>query len=147
MRDLENDNWIILDPLGNIYEIYANLTVMTLLNLNHFWITQAELYLNIALVKASIMFATFFRCFWKSWGKNLLTLPVPNVLKLQYFNWSKKWYNFHTSLWCPNKVSSFWVTKSVEIKNLSHSPLFWIGTIRVKTVFLPNSRIMRFTSP
>ena len=41
MQDLENDNWIILDPLGNIYEIYANLTVITnllnlILNYNHF---------------------------------------------------------------------------------------------------------------
>ena len=33
MQDLKN-SWIILDPLGTIYEIYANLTVMTLLNLN-----------------------------------------------------------------------------------------------------------------
>ena len=31
------NNWIILDPLGNIYEIHANLAVMTtLLNFNHF---------------------------------------------------------------------------------------------------------------
>ena len=36
MQDLESNNWIILDSLGNIYAIYANLTVMTLLNLNHF---------------------------------------------------------------------------------------------------------------
>ena len=36
MQNLENNNWIILGPLGNIYEIYANLTVITLLNLNHF---------------------------------------------------------------------------------------------------------------
>ena len=43
MQDLENNNWIILDPLGNIYEVRANLNVMTLLILNHFWITQAEL--------------------------------------------------------------------------------------------------------
>ena len=34
MQDLELNNWIILDPLGN--EIYPNLTAMTLLNLNHF---------------------------------------------------------------------------------------------------------------
>ena len=26
MQDLGNDNWIILDPLGNVYEIYANQT-------------------------------------------------------------------------------------------------------------------------
>ena len=31
MQDLENNNWIILDLLGHIYEIYANLTVMTTL--------------------------------------------------------------------------------------------------------------------
>ena len=36
MQDLENNNSINLDPLQNIYEIYANLTVITLLNLNHF---------------------------------------------------------------------------------------------------------------
>ena len=36
IQDLENNNWIIVDPLGNIYEAYANQTVITLLNLNHF---------------------------------------------------------------------------------------------------------------
>ena len=36
MQDLENNNQMILDPLGNINEIYANLTLVTLLNLNHF---------------------------------------------------------------------------------------------------------------
>ena len=40
MADLENNNWIILDPLGSIYDIYANLNVMTtLFNFNFFWIT------------------------------------------------------------------------------------------------------------
>ena len=40
MQELENNNWIISDPLENIYEIYANLNGMTiLLNFNHFWIT------------------------------------------------------------------------------------------------------------
>ena len=34
--DKINNNWIMLDPLGNIYEVNANLTEMTLLNLNHF---------------------------------------------------------------------------------------------------------------
>ena len=61
MQDLENSNWIILDPLGNIYEICANLTVMTtLLNLNHFWITQTELYQIGTFVKSSFMFVTIF---------------------------------------------------------------------------------------
>ena len=36
MQDLENNDWIMLDLLGSIYEIYPNLTVMNLLNLNQF---------------------------------------------------------------------------------------------------------------
>ena len=37
MQDLENKNWIISDPLKNIYEIYSNLIVMTpLLNFESF---------------------------------------------------------------------------------------------------------------
>ena len=36
MEDLDENNWIILDPLGNVYEIYANLTMMILVNLDHF---------------------------------------------------------------------------------------------------------------
>ena len=50
-----------IHPLGNIYEIYANLTVMTNLNLNHFLImTQDELCLKGTFVKASFMFVTIF---------------------------------------------------------------------------------------
>ena len=46
MQDLENNNWIILYPLGNIYEIYAMTTVMTFLNIYHFWNIQfsSDLY-------------------------------------------------------------------------------------------------------
>ena len=44
MQDLENNNWITLDQLGNSCDINANLTVMTLLNLDQFWITQALNY-------------------------------------------------------------------------------------------------------
>ena len=36
IQDLENNLWVYLDLLGDIYDIYANLTVMTFLNLNHF---------------------------------------------------------------------------------------------------------------
>ena len=61
MQNLKN-NWIILDLLGNIYEIYANLTLMTLSNLNHFLLTQAELCENPG-------------------DKALLTLPVPIIQK------------------------------------------------------------------
>ena len=40
MQDLKNNNWIIIDPLGNIYDINANRNVMTTLsNFNLFWIT------------------------------------------------------------------------------------------------------------
>ena len=53
MQDWENNNQIILDPLGNINEIYANLNVITLLNLNHFWIIEAELCLKGTFVKVS----------------------------------------------------------------------------------------------
>ena len=59
MQDLENNNWIISDLLGNIDEIYANLAVVTLFNLNLFGITQAELCLKVHL-KASFMFVTIF---------------------------------------------------------------------------------------
>ena len=31
MQDIENNRWIILDTLGNIYEMNTILTVMTLL--------------------------------------------------------------------------------------------------------------------
>ena len=36
IQDLKNNHWLILDLLGNIYEIYVNLTVINLLNLYHF---------------------------------------------------------------------------------------------------------------
>ena len=36
IQDLENNLWVYLDLLGDIYDIYANLTMMTFLNLNHF---------------------------------------------------------------------------------------------------------------
>ena len=64
MQDLKNNNWIILDALGNIYEIFVNLTVITLSNLNHFWITQAEPCLKGGFVKASFMFVTIFLDFF-----------------------------------------------------------------------------------
>ena len=50
MQDLENNNSIILDPSGKIYE-YANQTVMTLLNLNHFQITKAKPCLKDTIVQ------------------------------------------------------------------------------------------------
>ena len=59
MQVLKNNNWIILDSLGNIYEIHTNLTVMTtILNLNRFWIIQAKLCLKDTFVTTSIIFVT-----------------------------------------------------------------------------------------
>ena len=76
MEDLENNNWIILDPLGTICKIYANMTVMTLLNRNHLLITQAELCL-----KGTVLKGTFF-IFMKILGENtLLSLLVLSILK------------------------------------------------------------------
>ena len=59
-----NNNWFILDSLGNIYEVHANL--------NHFWITQSELCLKDMFVEVAFMFVTiFFRYLWKSQDKKL----------------------------------------------------------------------------
>ena len=46
--------------------MYANLTVMTVLNLNHFYIMQAELYLKGTSVKTSFTIATIFYIFIKN---------------------------------------------------------------------------------
>ena len=66
MPDLENNNWIILDTLGNTYEIYANVTVMNLLNLNHFLIRQVELCLKSTFVKSSFIIVTIFSDVYKN---------------------------------------------------------------------------------
>ena len=64
MQDLENNNWEFIknkSPLGIIYEICANLIVMT--------------------SKFHVCYH-YFRYLWKSSGeKTLLTLSVPNILK------------------------------------------------------------------
>ena len=80
MQDFENNSLIILDSLGNnFYDIYGTLTVMTLLNLNHFWITQAELCLKGKFVKASFMILTIFWNMKTLGEKTLFTLPVPSI--------------------------------------------------------------------
>ena len=81
MQDLENNNWIFSDPLGNIYEKYGNMSVMTYFSLNNFWIAQVKLCLKGTFVKAGFMFVTIFAIFMKIPGeKTLLTLPVPSIL-------------------------------------------------------------------
>ena len=96
MQELEN-NQSILDPFGNTYEIYANLTMMTLLNLNQYWITQAELYLKGTFVKASFIFVTILLDM-KILGEKIYELVLSQASKI--INWIKIWHNFyfHASL-------------------------------------------------
>ena len=61
MQDLKNNKWITIDPLGNTYEIYANLNLI-----NASRIKQAELSLKDAFIKASLMFATILFEIYKS---------------------------------------------------------------------------------
>ena len=112
---------INLDLLGNIYEIYANLTVTTPLNLNHFWIKQAELFLKGTFVKASFMFVTIFLDM-KILGDNVSCLKHPKIIK------KKKWLFSHFFV-VPHKVLSILGTKKkCENKKICHSfPLFVLG--------------------
>ena len=76
MQDLENNNWITLDLLGSIYEIYANLTVTTLLNLKNLWTTRIELCRKGIFVKASFIFVTIIvGIFENPKKKNLIKTP------------------------------------------------------------------------
>ena len=76
MQDLENNNWITLDLLGSIYEIYANLTVTTLLNLKNLWTTRTELCRKGTFVKASFIFVTIILgIFENPKKKNLIKTP------------------------------------------------------------------------
>ena len=83
-QDLENNyyNLIILDPLGNIYDIYANPIVMTLLNLNHFWKTQAELYLKGTFVFLLPFLLPFFHIFENPGRKNFINSSCPKHPKI-----------------------------------------------------------------
>ena len=143
MQDLENNNWIILDPWENIYEIYANLTVMTLLNLNLFWTTREH---HIFKSEFHVCYH-FLKYFWKSQEKNFINPSCPKHPKI--INWNKKWHKFIFSHFFVVQRKRFMKVgrpssnlyeapkRSVKIKNLCHRPpppLFGIGTARVKTV-------------
>ena len=57
-----------------MFRKYINLTVITtVLNLDHFWISEAELCLKIVFVEGSFIFVRFFffRYLWKSQEKKL----------------------------------------------------------------------------
>ena len=62
--------------------MYVNLTEITLLNLNHFWIAQAESCLKGTFVKVSFMFVTiFFSDIYENPGrKNFINLFCPPPL-------------------------------------------------------------------
>ena len=81
MRNLEN-NWIILDALGNIFEIYAILTVMTLLKLSHIWITHAELCLIVFLCIFYYCVQFFNFGYLISFALHTLLAPIPYVYEI-----------------------------------------------------------------
>ena len=127
MEDLQINNWIILDPLGNIYVIYANLTMITLLNplmITHFWRTQAEVCLKGTLVKASFMFVPILVDFHENRRRKSIINPSCPKHSL-IVNGDKKWHKFLflTSLWCLKKVLSFWGSKKNCEKKIYHFPL------------------------
>ena len=134
MLDLENNNWIINDPLRNTYEIYGNLTVMILLNLNHFWITQAELR---CICKSKFHVCYFFFRNYENPGKNVINPSCPKRPKI--INWKRKWHGFFFFFALYYGASKtfhlFWGTKK-KWKIMSFCTLFKIGTTWVKTVFL-----------
>ena len=75
----------MLDPLGNINEIYPDLTMMTLLNLNHFSIIQAELCLKRTFLKESFMFHVYYHIFdiyENPRSKNFINLSCPKHSKI-----------------------------------------------------------------
>ena len=147
IQDLKNNNWIILDQLGNIREICANPALMTL---KHFWTGQAELCLKCTFNKASFMFVTIFSDINKnSKRKRFINISCPKHFKI--INWNKKWQISIITLLCSasKKVlirSETW-KRSLRIRHLSFSRLFRIGMTRVNTVFLSSSRIMLFSFP
>ena len=135
MQDLEN-NWINLDSLRNIYEIYANLIVTTLFNLKHFLITRAQLCLQGTFVKASLMFVTIFLDIYKNPRRKTINPPCPKHCKL--INQNKKWHKvlFLHFFVVPQGFILLRHTKKVKIKNVCcFSPLFRIVLTRFKTEF------------
>ena len=109
-------NWVKMFKLHillfiNINDIYANLTMMTILSLNHFWVIHTELCLKSTSVKATHVRYHILDIYENPWRKNFIN-PFCRMHP-ETINWNKKWHKFcfHTSLWCVRKVSSFWATK------------------------------------
>ena len=62
---------------------------MILLNLNHFWITQAELR---CICKSKFHVCYFFFRNYENPGKNVINPSCPKRPKI--INWKKKWHGF-----------------------------------------------------
>ena len=85
MQDKENNNWIILDQLGNIYKIYANMAVATFfLSLNQSWMKQLNYVKEAHLfVKASVVFVTIFSDVYENpRRKNFINPSCPKYPKI-----------------------------------------------------------------
>ena len=148
MQDLENNDLIILDTLGNIYTIYANLALVSLLNLNHFWITQAELCLKGTIVNVSFMFAiTFLDIYENPMGKNFINLSCPKHPKV--INWNKKWHKLFFShfFMVPQKGFIFLINQKVVWKENIYLifPLYSeLGRERLRLCFCRTQNLCQF---
>ena len=140
MQDLESNNWIISDPLGNIYDINVNLIVKTPFNRNYIWIKQAELCLNGIFGKASFMFVIILLDIYeKPRRKNFTSSSYPKHLKIA--NQNIKWYKFlYLYFFMVPQIVFIFLRHQKGVKRkklfLSCFSLLRIGTTRVKTMFL-----------
>ena len=133
--------------------IYANLTVTTLLNFNHLWITQAELCLNGTFIKASFVFVTIFSGIYEN-----ISSPVPNIQKI--INWNKNWHRFlfpyvfvvpQKGIWRLEGLhkaffrhqTEVYITK-IYVNILPYLGLRWQG---LSLSFLLNSKLIPFPFP
>ena len=130
MQDLESNNWITLDSIGNIYEIYAYLTVMTtLLNLSCFWISW--IISKMCICKSKFHVCYHYLRYENIWRKNSINSSCPTeIIKIKMI-W--RFYEGQKAF-----IKPFWGTKKkCKMKNLGHfPPLFVIWITRVKAVLL-----------
>ena len=87
---VENNNWIILDPLGNFYKINALLTVMALLN-NTSWVMYKK------QICKSFMFVTIFLDIYENRRRKNFASSCPKHLKIIETKMTN--FYFYTSLW------------------------------------------------
>ena len=136
MQDIENNNWIILDPLGNIYEIHANLTVMPLLK-----IIQAELCLNDTFLKSCFLFASIFLDIYENPRRK--TFVSPSCLKQPKTTEVKNDIHFYFDTSLHRCHLSEAPKRCAKIKKfMPFSPSVWIGTSRVLILFFSNFQLL-----